>query len=191
MFTGIVEEIGRVRAVPVGGLEVEARTVLEDARLGDSIAVNGVCLTITALGDGWFRVDTVPETLRRTNLGDLAPGDPVNLERPLAAGARLGGHFVQGHVETTATVASVEPDGEALLIRFEVPAGSMRYIVEKGFVALDGISLTVVSRDEHSFSITLIPYTQTNTNLGRRRPGERINLETDILAKYVETLLHR
>ena len=187
MFTGIIEEMGHVRATPAGGLEIEASLVLEDAHLGDCIAINGTCLTITAFGDSWFRVDTVPETMRRTNLGDLTPGDPVNLERALAAGARMGGHFVQGHVEATANVASVEQDGEALLIRFEAPPEIMRYIVEKGFVTVDGISLTVVSRDASSFVITLIPYTQTHTNLGGRRPGERVNIEADILAKYVET----
>lgn len=188
MFTGIIEEMGRVRATPTGGLEIEAHTVLADAHLGDSIAINGACLTITAFGDGWFRVDTVPETMRRTNLGDLTPGDPVNLERALAAGARMGGHFVQGHVEATASVTSVEQDGEALLIRFKAPESVMRYIVGKGFVTVDGISLTVVSRDTHAFVITLIPYTQTHTNLGQRRPRDRVNIETDILAKYVEIL---
>ncbi|MGI8552481.1 MAG: riboflavin synthase [Dehalococcoidia bacterium] len=189
MFTGIVEEIGNVRSHPEGGLEIEAKIVLDGTRLGDSICINGTCLTVTQLGEDWFRVDTVPETLRRTNLGDLAAGDPVNLERALAAGARMGGHFVQGHIEATARVATVEQDREALLIRFQAEPDVMRYVVEKGFIAIDGISLTVVSREAESFVITLIPYTQQQTNLGSKRPGDRVNLETDILAKYVESLI--
>lgn len=189
MFTGIIEEVGRVRAVRDGGLQIEALTVLEGTRLGDSICINGTCLTVTEQGDGWFSVDTVPETLRRTNLGELQPGEPVNLERALAVGARMGGHFVQGHVEATATIESATEEGEALLIRFRAPTEAMRYIVEKGFVTVDGASLTVVSRTDDSFVVTLIPFTQTHSNLGSKRPGDRVNIETDVIAKYVEQLL--
>lgn len=191
MFTGIVEEVGRVRALQAAGLQVAARLVLQDLHLGDSICINGVCLTVTGLGDDWFSVDTVPETLRRSSLGDLTAGNPVNLERALAADGRVGGHFVQGHVEATASIRAIEPDGEAALIRFDAPPATMRYIVEKGFVTVDGISLTVVSRDAASFVVTMIPYTRAHTNLGARRAGDRVNIETDILAKYVESLLRQ
>jgi riboflavin synthase len=191
MFTGIVEEVGTVAAVREGGLAIRARTVLEGTRLGDSICVNGVCLTVTGIEGDVFTVDTVPETLRRTNLGGLRPGDPVNLERALLPATRMGGHFVQGHVEGTGTLVDKQPDGEAWLLRFEVPPELARYIVHKGFICVDGISLTVVARDDHSFVVTAIPYTLAHTNLGTREVGDRVNLETDILAKYVEQLLTR
>jgi riboflavin synthase len=189
VFTGIVEEVGCVRRQRGDGLEIEAREVLAGTRVGDSICINGTCLTVTSIGDGAFTVDTVPETLRRTDLGDLRPNDRVNLERAVEAGGRMGGHFVQGHVEATARVAAIEPDGEALMVRFELEPAVLRYVVEKGFIAVDGVSLTVVSRDDHTFSVTLIPFTRDHTNLGSKRPGDRVNIETDILAKYVEALL--
>lgn len=189
MFTGIIEESGRVREMLEGGIAIEATTVLDGTKLGDSICVNGACLTVIELGDGWFSVDTVPETLRRTDLGSLSPGDTVNLERALTAGSRMGGHMVQGHVEATATVVSVAEEGEALLMAFAAPPEVMRYIVEKGFITVDGASLTVVSCDAASFTVTLIPYTQMHTNLGAKEVGDRVNIETDILAKYVERLL--
>lgn len=191
MFTGIVEEVGTVVATPAGGLVIRARTVLEDAHPGDSICVNGTCLTITRIEGECFAVDTVPETLRRTNLGTLRPGDLVNLERALLPTSRMGGHFVQGHVEGTGTLVEKRPDGEAWLLRFAVAPELARYIVEKGFIAVDGISLTVVARDDHSFTVTIIPYTLTHTNLSSREIGDRVNLETDILAKYVEQLTRR
>lgn len=189
MFTGIVEEVGTIAAVREGGLAVRAAVVLADAHPGDSICINGVCLTVTAIGGDTFTVDTVPETLRRTNLGDLRAGDPVNLERALLPSTRMGGHFVQGHVEGTGTLVEQRADGEAWLLRFEVPGALLRYIVEKGFITVDGISLTVVARDEHGFVITVIPFTREHTNLGSRKSGDRVNLETDILAKYVEQLV--
>jgi riboflavin synthase len=189
MFTGIVEEVGTVAAVREGGLAIRAATVLSDAHVGDSICINGVCLTVTAITGDTFTVDTVPETLRRSNLGDLRAGDPVNLERALLPSTRMGGHFVQGHIEGTGTLVEQRPDGDAWLLRFEVPPKLARYIVEKGFIAVDGISLTVVSRDAHSFVVTVIPFTRTHTNLGTRTVGDRVNLETDILAKYVEQLV--
>jgi riboflavin synthase len=189
VFTGIVEEVGEVIEASATGLRIRARTVLGDTRLGDSICINGTCLTVTSLDAKSFAVDTVPETLRRTNLGVLRPGDPVNLERALAAGGRMGGHFVQGHVEGTGRIASIAPEREALLIRIEAPPEIMRYVVEKGFITVDGISLTVVSRDERGFVITVIPFTRAQTNLRVRAPGDSVNLETDILAKYVEQLV--
>lgn len=189
MFTGIIEELGTIEAVREDGLSVRAAKVLEDARVGDSICMNGVCLTVTNIAGGVFSVDTVPETRRRTNLGGLHTGDPVNLERALRPNDRMGGHFVQGHVEGTGTVESVAEDGPALMIRFSAPGELLRYIVAKGFIAIDGTSLTVVDRDDRGFSVTIIPLTQEWTTLGRRRPGDRVNLETDILAKYVEQLV--
>ena len=188
MFTGIVEEMGRVEAAGGGGLSVGAALVLDDLGLGDSIAVSGVCLTVTRLSDSGFSVDVVPETLRRTTLGSLGVGDPVNLERSLAANGRFGGHVVQGHVDGTASIESVVPEGEASLVRFAAPPAIMRYVVEKGFVAVDGISLTVVDCGERSFRVTLIPYTRENTAMRARREGDRVNIEVDIMAKYVEKL---
>ena len=189
MFTGIIEELGTVAEIREDGLSVRAAKTLVGTKQGDSICINGVCLTVTALQDGVFSVDTVPETRRRTNLGDLHPGDAVNLERALRPDDRMGGHFVQGHVEGTGLVESVTQDGPALMIRFSAPPELLRYIVAKGFIAIDGTSLTVVDRDARGFSVTIIPLTQEWTTLGRRRAGERVNLETDILAKYVEQLL--
>ena len=189
MFTGIIEELGSVVDVREEGLTVRAAKVLEDAAQGDSICINGVCLTLTAMSGSTFSVDTVPETRRRTNLGDLRPGDPVNLERALRPNDRMGGHFVQGHVEGTGRIKSMSEDGPALLIRVSAGPELMRYIVAKGFIAIDGASLTVVDRDDAGFSVTIIPLTQEWTTLGRSQPGDRVNLETDILAKYVEQLI--
>lgn len=194
MFTGIVEEIGRVRALVAGSepsLTVEAKTVLEDVRLGDSIAVNGVCLTVTAFDRASFTVGLMPETLRRTNLGRLRPGDRVNLERALQFGGRIGGHFVQGHVDGVGTIASVAREGEAVLMRFAAPPEVMRYVVAKGFIAVDGVSLTVVDCDRSSFSVSLVSFTQQNVTLTEKGPGQQVNLEVDILGKYVEKLSRR
>ncbi len=189
MFTGIVEEVGRVEAVRGGRLAIAAELVLGDLSVSESICVNGVCLTVTETTSDGFGVDVVPETLRRSNLGDLDEGDGVNLERALTPDSRMGGHMVQGHVDGTATVAAVEPDGDALMLRFAASPDIMRYVVEKGFIAVDGTSLTIVNCDDESFSITLIPYTRDNTVFGNRRPGDRVNIEVDILAKYVERLM--
>jgi len=188
MFTGIIEEVGTVRAAGPGWLTIAARKVLEDTKRGDSMAVNGVCLTVTELGPDSFSADVMPETLRRTNLGLLRPGDVVNLERPIAASGRFGGHFVQGHIDETGRVISVTREGEALLLRFEAPQNIMRYMVEKGFIAVDGVSLTVVECDASSFKVSLVGYTIANTNLGDRKVGDVVNLEVDIIAKYVERL---
>ena len=186
MFTGIVEEIGTVRALGSGRLSVSAARVLERTGLGDSMAVNGACLTVSALDSASFTVDVMPETLRRTNLGLLRPGSSVNLERALMVGGRLGGHFVQGHVDATGKVMALKAEGDALIARFAAPPEVLRYVVEKGFVAVDGVSLTVVSFDGTSLSVSLVGYTLKQTTLGSRRVGDAVNLEADIMAKYVE-----
>ena len=191
MFTGIVEEVGRVGSLDGYRLSIAGPKVVEDAKLGDSIAVNGACLTVVTLEDGGFSVDLAPETIRRTSLGDVTAGDPVNLERPLAVSDRLGGHIVQGHVDGSGRVASIEPDGECHIFRVEAPGQLMPYIVEKGFVAVDGISLTVVQKGATWFTISVIPYTLEHTNLKGKSEGSRVNLEVDIVAKYVESLLTR
>jgi riboflavin synthase len=188
MFTGIVEEVARVEAVRPGGLTIAASRVMDDVSVGGSISVNGACLTVTSRDDASFSVDVVPETLRRTNLGSLVAGDPVNLERPVAVGGRLDGHIVQGHVDGTGMVESISADGDSLLVRIRASSVIMRYVVEKGFIAVDGTSLTVVNCGRDAFAITVIPYTRDNTVFGFRRVGDKVNLEADIVAKYVERL---
>jgi riboflavin synthase len=189
MFSGIVEEAGRVRAATTAALTIEARRVLEDTTLGDSVAVNGACLTVARLGDGWFGADVMPETLRRTNLGVLRPGDGVNLERSLTLASRLGGHIVQGHIDGRGTVSAVEPEGDAVLVTIAAPLPLLRYIVEKGYIAVDGASLTVVDCTAAAFRVSLVRFTLEHTILGHWQPGQAVNLEIDILAKYVERLL--
>jgi riboflavin synthase len=188
MFTGIVEEVGKVISSGAGRLTIAADGVLEGMQRGASMAVNGVCLTVTAFDDKSFSADVMPETMDKTNLGLLRPGDGVNLERPLAAGGRLGGHLVQGHIDDRARLSSVSRSGEARLLRFDVPPRLMSYIVEKGFIAVDGVSLTVISRDNNSFQVSIVGYTLEHTILGGRRVGDVVNLEVDIIAKYVEQL---
>ena len=188
MFTGIVEEIGAVASAGGGRLTIRASTVMDDLEVGGSISVNGACLAVTSLDDAGFSVDVVPETLRRTNLGGLHPGHGVNLERPVPASGRLDGHVVQGHVDGTGVVESVGREEAALLVRFAAPPDIMRYIVPKGFVAVDGTSLTVVDCDDSGFTVTIIPFTRDNTVLGARAAGDAVNLEVDVLAKYVERL---
>ncbi|HMF05355.1 MAG TPA: riboflavin synthase [Acidimicrobiia bacterium] len=194
MFTGIIEELGRVRAIErrEGGarLEVMAGTVLEDVRAGDSIAVNGCCLTVVDHGDGWWAADAVIETLDRTALGDLERDEPVNLERPLRLSDHLGGHLVQGHVDAVGSVASRTPlaDGSTRFT-FGAPPDLLRYVVEKGSVAVDGISLTVTALGDESFDVAVIPHTLAVTTLGHKHEGAAVNLEADLIAKYVERLL--
>ena len=188
MFTGIVEEIGKVTSAQAGNLVITANDVLPGIERGGSIAVNGVCLTVTDFNNNSFSVDVMPETLKRTNLGLLRAGDRVNLERPLALDGRLGGHLVQGHVDDTGRVASVIPEGEAMLIRFESPPEVMHFAVEKGFIAVDGVSLTIVSKDASSFWVSAVDYTRKHTTLGSKQVGDLVNLEVDIIAKYVEQL---
>ena len=191
MFTGIVEEVGSVVRISENGMAIRAALVLEDLKIGDSISVNGACLTaVSQTGDG-FAVDLSPETMRRTALGDLSPGSPVNLERALRASDRLGGHIVQGHVDGTGRVMSAKEEGDSIIFRVRTPKRLMPYVVEKGFIAVDGISLTVVKRGASSFTLAIIPYTLDNTNLKGLSTGVRVNLEADILAKYVENLLDR
>ncbi len=193
MFTGIVEERGTVAAIDQADdsavLEVTGPLVTSDARPGDSIAVNGVCLTVVELRGGSFTADVMHETLRRSSLGDLAPGSPVNLERAARVDSRLGGHLVQGHVDDTATVISVEPADRWTLMRISLPSGLRRYVVEKGSITVDGVSLTVAALDDSSFTVSLIPTTLADTTLGSRRAGDRVNLEVDAIAKYVERLM--
>ncbi|MBI4506740.1 MAG: riboflavin synthase [Chloroflexi bacterium] len=193
MFTGIVEELGYILASEAGGPEgrlvIAAERVLSDVQVGDSVAVNGACLTVVEHGAGSFAAGLMHETLRRTNLGRLRPGESVNLERAVAASGRFGGHVVQGHVDGTARLVEVLPDGAALLQRWEVAEHLRRYIVPKGFVALDGTSLTVVDCTPATFRVALVSYTQSQVTLGRAQPGYEANIEVDILAKYVEALL--
>ncbi len=189
MFTGIVEEQGIITNIEPTGLTIQASRVLEDAEIKDSIAIDGICLTVTASGSDWFHVDTMPETIRRTRLSQLSIGSPVNLERSLLASARIGGHMVQGHVEASVPVLTVKEDGIGVQVEIALPEHLRPYIVAKGFVALNGVSLTVVETQPDRFSIALIPYTREHTNLGLIEPGTLLNLETDILGRYVVQFL--
>ncbi|MEU8386782.1 riboflavin synthase [Micromonospora sp. NPDC048842] len=194
MFTGIIEELGEiVRVEPTAGdsalLGVRGPLVTSDARHGDSIAVNGVCLTVVEVGDGVFTADVMGETLRRSALGALRPGDPVNLERAAALGSRLGGHLVQGHVDGVGELISREPAEQWETVRFRLPAALSRYVVEKGSITIDGVSLTVAAVGADEFAVGLIPTTLKLTTLGAKGVGDPVNLEVDVLAKYVERLL--
>jgi riboflavin synthase len=194
MFTGIVEELGTVRAVVPNAtgarLEIAASRVLEDAEIGASIALNGCCLTVVGLDTGWWAADAVEETLRRTCLGALRPGDRVNLERPVRLADRLGGHLVQGHVDGVGTIVERAPAGDgSTLVRVQAPERLLRYVVEKGSIAVDGVSLTVVGVEPGIFSVALIPHTLAATTLGLKDVGSPVNLEVDLVAKYVERLL--
>jgi riboflavin synthase len=184
VFTGIVEELGTVAHRDGARLRINARTVLDGAGLGDSTAVNGCCLTVVALGDGWWEADVSDETYLRTNLGDLVPGDPVNLERPVRLQDRLGGHLVQGHVDGVGEIVDPVPD-----LRVRIPSALLRYVVEKGSVTVDGISLTVVEPLDDGFTVAVIPHTSAVTTLGSKGPGDRVNLEVDVIAKYTERLI--
>ena len=199
MFTGIVEELGEVVSVEhldgAARITVRGPQVTADARPGDSIAVNGTCLTVTGLSGDGFTADVMAETLHRTGLGDLAPGSPVNLERSLRVGDRLGGHLVQGHVDGVGRIVSRAPAEHWEVVRITVPPGLGRYLVEKGSVAVDGVSLTVAAlgggqREQPWFEVSLIPVTLAATTLGRVQPGAGVNLEADVIGKYVERMLH-
>lgn len=193
MFTGIIEEVGRVAAVrPVGNairLRILASTVVSDVKLGDSIAVNGVCLTVTRFSNSAFEADVVPETMRKTALRTLQPGSPVNLERAMRMGARFGGHIVSGHIDGVGRIVSLDREDNARLIRIAAPPEIMKYIVPKGSVAVDGISLTVMDREADSFRVSVIPHTAQATNLGGKKSGDPVNLECDMIGKYVGHLL--
>ena len=193
MFTGIVEEIGRVAAVERAGdsavLRIDADLVTSDVKHGDSIAVSGVCLTVVDHGPGWFTADVMAETLARTSLASAAEGSGVNLERAARLDSRLGGHLVQGHVDGTGTVLAIEPSAHWTTVRISLPEGLARYVVEKGSITVDGVSLTVVEAGDDAFSVSLIPTTLSATTLGRASVGDRVNLEVDAIAKYVERML--
>ena len=189
MFTGIVEEIGTINSLVNSVLTVRAQKILGDVKLGDSVSINGACLTVVDFTDATFSVDLAPETFRRTSFGNLNSGDKVNLERAISANDRFGGHIVQGHVDGTGRVISIRDDGDSSIFRIANPKRLKPYLVEKGFVAVDGISLTIVKVLTSSFTLSVIPYTRSNTNLQDKWVGGKVNLEVDILAKYVENLM--
>lgn len=193
MFTGIIEEVGHVRSLRRGAksftLEVEATKVMEGTQIGDSIATNGVCLTVTSLTGRGFTADVMPETVSRTALGELIAGSPVNLERALQLQTRLGGHIVSGHIDGTGRIANRRQDDTALWLTVECDSRLLRYVIEKGSVTLQGVSLTVARVDERSFAVSLIPHTQAATTLHEAKVGDLVNIENDIIAKYVEKLL--
>ena len=189
MFTGIIEEMGTLREARDGKLIFNAKKVLWGTNLGDSIAVNGVDLTCTYLEEDGFHASVMPESYRRTNLGDLQPGDVVNLERAMTLAQRIGGHLVRGVVEATGTLESLTPEADAIIARYRAPPEILRYVVVKGPVTIDGVSLTVIDKTADTVAVSLVEYTQEQTNLTRRKPGDRINLESDIIARYVAELL--
>lgn len=195
MFTGIIEEKGKVLRLEIGGeisrIHIQAKQVLEDTKIGDSIAVNGVCLTVVKLNDSGFTADVMPETLERSSLGVLKPGSSVNLERAMPANGRFGGHIVSGHIDGMGTISEVKRQGNAVWYRIAAPEQLMRYIVEKGSIAIDGISLTVAKVTERHFSVSIIPHTLGETILGEKKAGDIVNLENDVIGKYVERLLGR
>ena len=184
MFTGIVEELGRLESLDNGRLRIAATDVLDDVALGESIAVNGCCLTVVAFGEDWWEADVSDETISRTSLAMVQPGDDINLERAVKVSDRLGGHIVQGHVDAVGEVVEPVPD-----LRVRVPAALTRYLVEKGSVTVDGVSLTVVDALDDGFTVAIIPHTADVTTLGAKRPGDLVNLEVDVMAKYVERLM--
>ena len=195
MFTGIVRERGRVAGIDGGPdgvrLVVAAPETAAETEVGDSVAVDGCCLTAVEVGGGRIAFDAVPETLRRTSLSRLAAGDEVNIEPALRAGDRLGGHYVQGHVDGVGAVRRVEPEGEGVRVWFDAPPAIVRYTIEKGSIAVDGVSLTVAALDDSGFAVALVPHTLAATTLGALGPGRQVNLEVDVLAKYVERLVAR
>ena len=194
MFTGIIEEVGTIRSIKKGAksaiITVEASKILEDVHIGDSICTNGVCLTVTTFDKNTYSVDVMHETLRRTNLGDLKSGSRVNLERAMAADGRFGGHIVAGHIDGTGVITSMTRDDNAIWIVINTDKSILKYIVNKGSITIDGISLTVADVDASSFSVSVIPHTGDNTTLLSKKPGDTVNLETDMIGKYVEKLLH-
>lgn len=193
MFTGLVEELGKVKAIEKGArsvrITISAKKVLEDVKLGDSIAVNGVCLTAVAYDSSYFTADVMPETVNKTVLAHLKPGDLVNLERTLRLGDRFGGHMVSGHVDSVGKIIAKDQNDIAIIVKISVTPETSRYIIKKGSIAIDGISLTVVEATDTWFSVSLIPHTAKMTTLGYKRVGDAVNLETDIIGKYVEKLL--
>ncbi|CDD67825.1 riboflavin synthase alpha subunit [Eggerthella sp. CAG:368] len=193
MFTGIIEEVGSVASIRKGAhscvLTVNASRVLEDVHLGDSIATNGVCLTVTSFTSHSFSADVMHETLNRSSLGSLHIGSPVNLERAMLAGGRFGGHIVSGHIDGVGTISSIKEDDNAVWYTVEAPSNILRYIIEKGSITLDGISLTVAKVTNSNFSVSIIPHTRAQTNLASKKVGDVLNLENDLVGKYVERLM--
>jgi len=193
MFTGIVEEMGKIKKIHHGSdsarLTIEGDVVLKDVKIGDSIAVNGICLTVVKFNDRFFDVDVMAETLRKTNLEELKPGDRVNLERALKVGDRLGGHIVSGHIDGVGVIVNQQREDIAILTDISAPVEVMKYVVTKGSVAIDGISLTVVNCTDKMFRVSLIPHTAKLTTLGYKKVGDRVNLESDIIGRYVERLM--
>lgn len=193
MFTGIIQDLARVESLKLdnrnGVLALRTALPIAKIKIGDSIATNGACLTVISKGRGVIRMDVSAETLRRTNLGELKPGDPVNLERCLTLGTLINGHLVSGHVDGVARIVSIKPEGDSSLYTFEIGANEARYLIEKGSVALDGISLTVFGIRGRRFNVALIPHTMKVTTLGRKKPGDKVNVESDMLAKYVERMV--
>ncbi len=185
MFTGIIEEIGALLHSEATGLVIQAEHILSDMQVKESVAVDGICLTVTDRGENWFRVDTMPETQRRTRLETLQAGAPLNLERALVAGGRMGGHMVQGHIEATTPILALKPDGIGLEVEIALPADLAAYVIAKGFIAINGVSLTIVERLPDRFSVALIPYTREHTNLGQLQVGNLVNLESDIIGRYI------
>ncbi len=194
MFTGIIEEVGTIQKIIghqiSGSLKIKAEKVLSGTKIGDSIAVNGVCLTVTGMQGDCFFADVMAETLRKTNLGALPIGAGVNLERAMPSGGRFGGHIVSGHIDGTGTIMSLRPEGNAVWVTISAPADVLRLIVNKGSIAIDGISLTVASLEESAFRVSVIPHTGEATTLLSRKAGDLVNLENDVIGKYVERLLH-
>lgn len=195
MFTGIIEEIGTVKTVQRSGnnsfIRIQAQKVLEDVNIGDSIAVNGVCLTVTFFDSTVFQADVMNETLNRSSLGELTTGSPVNLERAMSANGRFGGHIVSGHIDGTGVISDIRNDGIAVWYTVSADTSLLRYVVEKGSIAIDGISLTVAKVTENNFSVSVIPHTAEVTILSTKKKGSIVNLETDIIGKYVEKLFHQ
>ncbi|APV44570.1 riboflavin synthase [Dehalogenimonas formicexedens] len=189
MFSGIVEETGVIASVSPSFLSIKAGIIFDDLKLGDSVAVDGVCLTVTKISNRTFSVDVMPETLKRSTLGGLRAGDSVNLERALTLSGRLGGHLVEGHVDATGTVERIDWEGESEILTVSAPFEILRYIVEKGFIAVDGLSLTVTTKFKTNFKVSLVAFTRSHTTIGHKRVGDRVNLEVDIIAKYVESFV--
>lgn len=193
MFTGIIEEIGTIKSINSNGISsqlcISANTILEDTKIGDSIAVNGVCLTVTSIKSNSFTADVMAETLRRSNLGSLLPQSKVNLERAMPANGRFGGHIVSGHIDGTGTIAETKPEGNAVWIKINCSSNLLKYIIHKGSITIDGISLTVAKVTDSDFSVSIIPHTAANTTLLQKKSGDVVNLENDVVGKYIEKLL--
>lgn len=193
MFTGIIEEIGTIKSINSTGISsqlcISANTILKDTKIGDSIAVNGVCLTVTSIKSNLFTADVMAETLRRSNLGSLIPQSKVNLERAMPANGRFGGHIVSGHIDGTGTIVETKPEGNAVWIKINCSGNLLKYIIHKGSITIDGISLTVAKVTDSDFSVSIIPHTAANTTLLQKKSGDIVNLENDVVGKYIEKLL--